>query len=135
MRKPWAADAAVSPLLQGHAKPRRSRPPRQSKTEPEPTGDDAPATEAASPTAATGSDAARPDTGPATPGRTAAPSSISMDLSTPSRSAAQWDRATDTVRFDWPEVERVAAQPGPNQAIARLLLAARAEGEHSRWPF
>ena len=52
-----------------------------------------------------------------------------------SRPAAQWDRATDTVQFDWPEIERTASQDGPNQAMAKLLVAARAEGTHSRWPF
>jgi hypothetical protein len=52
----------------------------------------------------------------------------------PERSAAQWDRATDTVRFDWAEVERTASQDGPNQAMAKLLVAARAEGANSRWP-
>jgi len=39
------------------------------------------------------------------------------------------------VRFDWPAIERVAAQGGPNQAMAKLLVAARAEGAQSRWPF
>lgn len=135
-RKPkQAPGAAVSPLLQGHAKPRRGRPPRQPKSEPEPTGDDAPAAEVASPAAARGSDIARSDASPATPASDAASSSINTETSAPSKPAAQWDRATDMVRFDWPKVERVAAQPGPNQAMAKLLLAARAEGEHSHWPF
>ncbi len=49
--------------------------------------------------------------------------------------AAQWDRATDAVQFDWPEIERTASQRGPNQAMAKLLVAARAEGAQSRWPF
>ena len=49
--------------------------------------------------------------------------------------AARWDRATDTVEFDWPAIERVAAQGGPNQGMAKLLVAARAEGAGSRWPF
>ncbi len=38
------------------------------------------------------------------------------------------------VRFDWPEIERTAAQEGPNQGMAKLLVAARAEGANSRWP-
>lgn len=50
-------------------------------------------------------------------------------------SAARWDSATGTATFDWPTIERVAATEGPNQAMARLLLAARAEGANSRWPF
>jgi len=53
---------------------------------------------------------------------------------TSSRPAARWDRATDTVQFDWPEIERTASQDGPNQVMAKLLVAARAEGAHSRWP-
>ena len=53
----------------------------------------------------------------------------------PQASAAQWDRAADHVTFDWPAIERTAAEDGPNQAMAKLLLAARAEGANSRWPF
>ena len=52
-----------------------------------------------------------------------------------SKPAAHWDRATDTVQFDWPEIERTASQDGPNQVMAKLLVAARAEGAQSRWPF
>lgn len=51
------------------------------------------------------------------------------------KSAVHWDRATDTVTFDWPGIEQTAAQEGPNQAMAKLLVAARAEGANSRWPF
>jgi len=136
-RKPkQAAATATSPMRQEHATARRGRPPRQLKAEPEPTGDDTPTPEAASAMmAAAGSDVAQPDADPGTLAHDAASSSISTDVSVPSRAAAQWDRATDTVRFDWPEIERTAAQVGPNQAMAKLLLAARAEGEHSRWPF
>lgn len=50
-------------------------------------------------------------------------------------SAARWDPSTGTATFDWPTIEQVAATEGPNQAMARLLLAARAEGANSRWPF
>ena len=50
------------------------------------------------------------------------------------RPAASWDRATDTVHFDWAEIERTAAQDGPNQAMGKLLVAARAEGANARWP-
>ena len=52
----------------------------------------------------------------------------------PAKPAAQWDRAADTVRFDWAEIERTASQDGPNQVMAKLLIAARAEGANSRWP-
>jgi len=62
------------------------------------------------------------------------PPSLPADKSAPATPAARWDRASDTVSFDWPAIERTAAQYGPNQAMARLLLAARAEGAHSRWP-
>ena len=40
----------------------------------------------------------------------------------------------DTVQFDWPAIERTAAEDGPNQGMAKLLVAARAEGANSRWP-
>jgi hypothetical protein len=50
-------------------------------------------------------------------------------------SAARWDPASGTATFDWPIIEQVAPTEGPNQAMARLLLAARAEGANSRWPF
>ena len=48
---------------------------------------------------------------------------------TPTASAAAWwDANTGTATFDWPAIEHVAATSGPNQAMAKLLLAARAEG-------
>lgn len=50
------------------------------------------------------------------------------------RPAARWDKAADAVHFDWPAIEQTAAQAGPNQIMAKLLLAARAEGANSRWP-
>jgi len=59
------------------------------------------------------------------------PHSNSSAAATP---AARWDRTSDRASFDWPTIERTAAQHGPNQAMARLLLAARAEGAQSRWP-
>jgi len=71
-------------------------------------------------------------------GGDAAPPSPYQDTATPAHPAqpvAHWDRATDTVRFEWAEIERTAAQSGPNQAMAKLLVAARAEGANSRWPF
>ena len=49
--------------------------------------------------------------------------------------AAHWARATDSVTFDWPAIEQTASRDGPNQALAKLLIAARAEGANSRWPF
>lgn len=50
-------------------------------------------------------------------------------------SAAQWHPETGTVTFDWPAIEQAAAAEGPNQPMAKLLLAARTEGATSRWPF
>ncbi len=58
----------------------------------------------------------------------------SQNTATSAQSAAQWDRKTDTAQFDWAEIERTASQDGPNQAMAKLLVAARAEGANSRWP-
>lgn len=49
------------------------------------------------------------------------------------RPAARWDKAADMVQFDWPVVEQTAAVDGPNQPMAKLLLAAGAEGANSRW--
>ncbi len=64
----------------------------------------------------------------------AAPSGSSQNAATSAKPAAQWDRAADTVRFNWAEIERTASQDGPNQVMAKLLVAARAEGATSRWP-
>jgi len=64
----------------------------------------------------------------------AAPSSVAPVTVAASKPAARWDRATDTVQFDWPEIEQAASRDGPNQAMAKLLVAARAEGADSRWP-
>ena len=64
----------------------------------------------------------------------AVPPSPHSDTSAPTAPAARWDRASDRVSFDWPAIEQTAAQHGSNQAMAKLLLAARAEGAQSRWP-
>lgn len=63
------------------------------------------------------------------------PPSMAQDMAPPAKPAAQWDRATDTVRFNWPEIKRTALQAGPNQVMAKLLVTACAEGANSRWPF
>ena len=126
-----AAEAAATP---GDA-PARGKPGRKPKQRPEaampgqgmgqpdvaaePAQDDAMVAEMAYPASA--------DAGEATP----APD---QDAASPAQPAARWDRAADTVRFDWPEIERTAAQDGPNQVMAKLLVAARAEGANSRWP-
>ena len=81
---------------------------------------------------------ALPDITSAEAGEVMAASPAGTDLpqeaTTPAKPAAQWDQATDTVRFDWAEIEQIAAKQGPNQGMAKLLIAARAEGANSRWP-
>lgn len=71
--------------------------------------------------------------------RAETPSPVSTETgAVPSPSAtpaARWDAETGTATFDWPSIEKVAAAEGPNQTMAKLLLAARAEGANSRWPF
>ena len=75
-----------------------------------------------------------PDVIPASAASGMAPAGPNQNVAAPAQPAAQWDRATDTVRFDWAVIERTAAQGGPNQVMAKLLVAARAEGANSRWP-
>ena len=75
-----------------------------------------------------------PEPAPASATSDAASPVSSQNVAAPAQPAAQWDRATDTVRFDWAVIERTASQDGPNQAMAKLLVAARAEGANSRWP-
>ena len=60
---------------------------------------------------------------------------MSLPVANAPKAAASWDRATGTVQLDWPEIERTAKQDGPNQVMAKLLVAARDEGARSRWPF
>jgi hypothetical protein len=81
-----------------------------------------------------GPEPAMPDVIPASAASGMAPAGPSQNVAAPAQPAAQWDRATDTVRFDWAVIERTAAQGGPNQVMAKLLVAARAEGANSRWP-
>ncbi len=82
-----------------------------------------------------GPEPATPESTSASAASDAAPSGSSQKAATSAQPAAQWDRATDTVRFDWAEIERTASQDGSNQVMAKLLVAARAEGANSRWPF
>ena len=63
-----------------------------------------------------------------------APPGFSQNVATSAQPVAHWDRVNDTVRFEWAAIEQTAAQDGPNQAMAKLLVAARAEGANSRWP-
>jgi len=130
-----AAGTAAAPLLQEDAKGWRGRKSSQPEAELQPIGGDAPNAEVTAPIEiAADGDAVRPETDSGTPTIEAASSRSSADTSVPSKPAAQWDRATDTVRFDWPEIDRTASQEGPNQGMAKLLVAARAEGANSRWP-
>jgi len=135
-----AASAPAASLLQEHATGRRGRKSSQPEVEPEPNEPEPNEAEAmTTEAAASATTAARRDTAPSvpdpgTPTTGTLRSSSSPDLSVPSKPAAHWDRATDMVRFDWPEIERTASQEGPNQAMAKLLVAARAEGANSRWP-
>ena len=150
-RKSKAALAAEAAALEATPAPaRRGRPPRASKATPKPsaeeTGDvsDMIAADAEATTGPNGAltpmsepmDAgsapteAVAETTPAEPTPSAA-----EHAAAPSKPAARWDPAADTVQFDWPEIEQTASRPGPNQVMAKLLVAARAEGATSRWPF
>ncbi|MGI4809344.1 MAG: hypothetical protein ACRYF2_14685 [Janthinobacterium lividum] len=68
---------------------------------------------------------------------TEASSASEVDTGTPAieSSVAKWNAAMGTISFDWPAIEQTAAVAGPNQVMAKLLLAAQAEGANSRWPF
>ena len=81
-----------------------------------------------------GPEPATPEPASASAASNAEPSGSSQNAATSAQSAARWDRAADTVRFDWAEIKRTASQDGPNQVMAKLLVAARAEGATSRWP-
>ena len=117
-----AAELSASPQEDADSQPEPDAGRSGALITPAPAGDDAMIAEMAYPVSAdVGSDAAPP--------------SSYQDTAHPAQPAAHWDRATDTVRFRWAEIERTAAQSGPNQAMAKLLVAARAEGANSRWPF
>ncbi len=130
--QPGAAAKAALPVAEpvaadeAPAQVRRGRKPKQ------PAGPTAASASQAD--AVAGGDPRQPDADPGGSTVEAAQPSAEMDASTPTKPAAQWDRAKDMVRFDWPEIERTAAQEGPNQGMAKLLVAARAEGANSRWP-
>ncbi len=129
------AKAAISSVFEADAtkQPVADVDPLEAAVGPSSPEDDALIAEMAYPvSAAEGSDAPSSDGGPDN-GVAAPPPGL--DAAAPAKPAAQWDRATNTVRFDWAEIERAASHEGPNQAMARLLVAARAEGANSRWPF
>ena len=125
--------AAISSVFESDAgpQPAANMDPLEAAVGPAPDENDALIAEMAYPVSAgEGSGAPSSDTGRDSD---AAPSP-GLDPVVPQKPAAQWDRATDTVRFDWPEIESTASHAGPNQAMAKLLVAARAEGANSRWP-
>jgi len=134
--KPPATAAA---LLPEDSVPKRCGPKRrtpQPDATPERVGNEAQGDEEKSQTKSNAStDPVPMDTGSAAPGDDAQPTVPGLDAPSPAQPAAHWDRAMDTVRFDWPAIEHTAAQEGPNQGMAKLLVAARAEGANSRWPF
>jgi hypothetical protein len=116
-RKARASDAAPDPMSAADSRPDAGTDGQQDQQEqrrgPEPATLEPTSASAASNEASSGS---------------------SQNAAGSAQPAAQWDRATDMVRFDWAEIERTASQDGPNQVMAKLLVAARAEGATSRWP-
>jgi len=132
-----SAPAAVAAALQANAGGRRGPKPRKAKAEatPDPVEDGVSGSEAL------------PHADSAASGNLAPPSAA-RDLSSddahqplpglnapaPAKPGAYWDRATNAVQFDWPAIEQIASHEGPNQGMAKLLVAARAEGASSRWP-
>jgi len=122
-RRPKVRDAAATPSLIEQALEQQPEP---DASQPAAIGDDALIAEMAYPVSA--------GEGNGVPADGTAPAPPAQDASAPAKPAARWDRATDTVQFDWPEIERTASQGGPNQVMAKLLVAARAEGANSRWP-
>ncbi len=103
--------------------------------QPDGDGDDAmPAGTAFPVSSAAGSGAGAAEHGGGAQAVDAESPSPSLDMPGPAQPAARWDPASDGVTFDWPAIERTAARDGPNQAMAKLLVAARAKGANSRWP-
>ena len=135
-RKPKMRPEAALPAAAGDEPPAMSLDQLNATAEPAPAGDDAMIAEMAGPVSAG-------DEGSAGEGSAPGPASADADGMSPASGpvgseplppAAWWDRASGRVRFDWPAIERTASQEGPHQAMAKLLVAARAEGAHSRWP-
>ena len=131
-RKPkQAAGAEVAPSIQDGAAGPQDQAPREHQAEA-----DSDLSEDEVPMGAAASQAeAAADSDPARSASEAAQSIPETEASVPAAPAAHWDRTTDRVQFDWPVIGRAAAQDGPNQGMAKLLMAAWAEGAQSRWPF
>jgi len=134
--KQQAGAAEAAPLQSGAAaKPGRKARAPDATLEPTPTADSIPTAEVeARQQQAHDHESATLETTPAPAASDAAPTGSGQNMAISAKPAAHWDRATDTVRFEWAEIEQTAAQDGPNQAMAKLLVAARAEGANSRWP-
>ena len=129
-RKPKVRPEAALPTMAGDEPPAMVVDQLDAMAEPAPAGDDAMIAEMAGPVSAGEGSAPGPASADAD-GMSPASGPVGSEPLPP---AAWWDRASDRVRFDWPAIERTASQEGPHQAMAKLLVAARAEGAHSRWP-
>ena len=134
--KQRAGAAEAAPLQEdAEVKPGRKARAHDATPEPMPAADDTPHAEKAGQQGqAHGRVPATLEAAPNSAPSDAAPPGSSQDTATSAQPTARWDRANDTVRFEWAKIERTAAQDGPNQAMAKLLVAARAEGANSRWP-
>jgi len=137
-RKPKpSAPVAVAALLKDNAGTRRGSKPRKAKAEatPDAVDDGVPGSKALphADSAASGN-LAPPSAGRDLSSDDAHQPLRSLNAPAPARPAAHWDRATNAVPFDWPAIEQIASHEGPNQGMAKLLVAARAEGANSRWP-
>ena len=138
-RKPkQAASAEAAPAVPDSAAASQGQASRQPEAEaiPDLIGDDASTAAVASQAeAAADSDPVEPDLGLGRAADKAAQPFPEAGAFVPAKPAAHWDRTTDRVQFDWATIERAAAQDGANQGMAKLLVAARAEGAQSRWTF
>ena len=134
--KPRADATEAAPLQEDvNVKPGRMARAPDATPQPKPAADDAVHVEPADrQEQADGHKPATLDTTPDLAASDAASPGPGQTAAAAAQPAAHWDRATDTVRFEWAAIEQTAAQDGPNQAMAKLLVAARAEGANSRWP-
>ena len=134
--KQRAAEAEAAPLQErAEVKPGWTARAPDATPQPMPAADDTPHAETAGrQEQAHGDEPATLDTKPDLAASGAASTGSSRSVATSAQPAAHWDRAADTVWFEWAAIEQTAAQDGPNQAMAKLLVAARAEGANSRWP-
>ena len=138
-RKPTpSAPTAAAPLRQAQTKPGRGRTSRQRDAETlDPVEDDAQdagAGQVSPPEATASADPIQMDAELGRLSDSLQHPLPGLDVPSPTKPAAHWDRTTDTVQFDWPAIEQTAVEAGPNQGMAKLLVAARAEGANSRWP-